>query len=157
MFEGLISKLNLFYSMQEPYARVRFAGDNDPSLFIVLMHQSLIHGENYDVVVSVDVYEFFGAEASPKFEVEDRDVLIVLAKRHDMIVASQVFEVNFGAVADGYLLLPRGGFNLLCDQNEMEGIDPEREATQPLVAANTVLPWYAGMDVEEPVRQDLDF
>jgi hypothetical protein len=109
------------------------------------MHQSLMHGEDHDVVATADLYEFFGSQASPKFEVEDRDVLVVLAKRHDMIVASQVFEVNFGAVASGYLLLPRGGYNLLCDQNELEQVECEREErpTIPVMQSCMLLPWYA--------------
>jgi len=146
MFEGLVSTLNVFYSLHEPYATIRFSGDNDPALFFVIMHQSLMYRDACDVQATVEIYEFLGDASSPKFDVEDKDVLIIVAKRHDSIVASHVYEVDFGAThQSGYLLLPRGGYNLLVEQNEqepvVESLEEEVRPTIPVMASH--LPWYA--------------
>lgn len=144
MFEGLVTTLLLFYSLNEPYATVRFSGDNDPGLLFHLIHQTTMWKES-GIEAYADLYDFLGSEASPRFDVEDKEVLIVVAKRHDRIVASGVFEVDFSMTAQGYLLAPRGGFNLLCDQNEMiepESVKEERP-TIPVMHSCMLLPWYA--------------
>ena len=112
--------LSAFYVVEHPScATVRFASDNaDPGLFLSIIHESMMLGNLDEAKICVDVYDFLGGEASPQIEVEHKDVLIVLAKRHNEIISSQVFEVDLTAVFVGYLLIPRGGFNLLCDQEE---------------------------------------
>ncbi len=116
--------LTAFYTVAHPSGvQVRFSSDapfgNDPGLLVSILHESQLCRHIYDEgSFYVDSYEFLGGESSPIIEVEDKDVLIVLVKRHDHIVASQIFEVALSAVAVGYLLIPRGGYNLLVEQSE---------------------------------------
>jgi hypothetical protein len=139
LFENILitmpTTLSAFYTVTHPScATVRFASDNaDPGLFISIIHESMMFGNEDESKLCVDVYDFLGGEASPQIEVEDKDVLIVLAKRSGKIVSSQVFEVDLSAVFVGYLFIPRGGFNLLCEQSEQlraEDLEKIQHATK---------------------------
>lgn len=113
MFEGMAVLMTAFYTIQGDYfATVRLSGENDHGLSLIVLHTS---GSNTE---ETKEYNFLGHEASPKIEVENRDMLIVLARRTGIVVASQVYEVDTTAVPQGYLLIPRGGFNILCEQDE---------------------------------------
>jgi hypothetical protein len=115
-----LTVMTAFYTVQHPsLAVVRFAADADRGLFVSIIHETMLYTYTDGCAqLAVDVDDFLGDEASPVIEVEDKDVLIVLCKRNSRIVASQIFEVDLSAVSLGYLLIPRGGFNLLCDQSE---------------------------------------
>lgn len=120
MLSAMPTTLTAFYTVAHPScATVRFSSDNaDPGLFISIIHESMMFGNIDESHLTVDVYDFVGGDASECIEVEDKDVLIVLAKRANQVVSSQVFEVDMSAVYIGYLFIPRGGFNLLCEQSE---------------------------------------
>lgn len=64
------------------------------------------------------VSHFLGNEASEKLEVEDTDNIIILVNQLGDLVAHGVYEVVTALCEQGYLLMPRGGANLLLDQCE---------------------------------------
>lgn len=64
------------------------------------------------------VSHFLGNEASEKLEVEDTDRVIILVDRLGDLVAHGVYEVCTALVEQGYLLMPRGGANILLEQCE---------------------------------------
>jgi hypothetical protein len=124
--------MTAFYVIEHPsLATVRFASCADSGLSVSIIHETLLgHYTNGQADLVVEVSGFLGDEASQAIEVEDTDVLIVLCKRNSRIVASQVFEVDTSLCAQGYLLVPRGGYNLLCDQEEQlraEDLDTMRK------------------------------
>ena len=120
MFEQLMTViLTAFYTIVHPsFATVRFAGENDLGLIVTILHQTEMKPEADEWKTCVESYDFLGDQASEKIEVEDKDTLTILAKRQDRVVASQVFEVDLKVAHLGYVLIPRGGFNLLCEQSE---------------------------------------
>lgn len=119
MFETLPVQLTAFYTVDEVTGTVRFAADNYPHLALTLIQQ----GEYRDAdgaACYVSRHMFRGDEASPKLEVQDKDVLIVLAKQYNSIIASQIFEVDLSMpYTIGMLLIPRAGYNVLCQQEFM--------------------------------------
>lgn len=135
MFESLITIMTAFYTVSHPsFATVRFQCENDLGLIVTIIHQAEMKPEVDEWKTCVESYDFLGDEASEKIEVENKDTLIILAKRHDKIMASQVFEVDMTTVSQGYLLIPKGGFNLLCNQEEQLRYDDlvamKKQATQ---------------------------
>lgn len=110
--------LTAFYRSTHPsFASVRLSADNEPGLMLTVIHRSFMI-EDGTVKLYADVYDFLGNEASPSIEVEDKDVLIVVAERQGHVVGNQVFEVDLSAIHLGYLLIPRGGYNLVYSQEE---------------------------------------
>lgn len=112
MFDAMVVLVTAFYiSLGDHLAILRLRGDNEHALDFLLLHSPYASAATSE-------YEFLGNAASPKIEVEDRDTLVLVARRKSIIVASQVFEVDTTLVEQGYLLVPRGGYNVLCDQVE---------------------------------------
>lgn len=110
--------LTAFYRSTHPsFASVRMSADNDPGLALTLIHRSFMVQDS-QVKAYADILNFLGNEASPQIEVEDKDVLIVVAERQGHVVGNQVFEVDLSAIHLGYVLIPRGGYNLVYSQEE---------------------------------------
>lgn len=124
-----------FYRSTHPsFATVRFSADNEPGLMMTVIHRSFMIDEG-SVKPYADIYDFLGNEASPSIEVEDKDVLIVVAERQGHVVGNQIFEVDLSAIHLGYLLIPRGGYNLVYSQEEqLESL----ELTRPMLSIHGV-------------------
>lgn len=90
-------------------ATLRIAGDNEASLDVTAIVARL---------ETAHVSHFKGNEASEKLYIADTDRVIILVDRLGQLEAHGVYEVCTALVEQGYLLMPRGGSNLLLDQNE---------------------------------------
>lgn len=115
MFETMPVQLTAFYTVNEIEAVVRFAGDSDASVYL-----TIIQYDSYYEQAELPSSQFRGDEASSRIAVRDGDVLVLLAKRKTAIVASQVYEVDLSMpLTTGMLLIPRAGYNVICQQEFM--------------------------------------
>lgn len=127
MFETLPVQLTAFFTVDDVIGHIRFAGETDASVYL-----TLIQYDTYYAQAELPSSQFRGDEASAKIAVQDRDVLILLAYRKGDIVASQIFEVDLDMpLTTGMLLIPRAGYNVLCEQEflteeELQGIKVNR-------------------------------
>lgn len=116
MFENMLVTITAFYSVDETAGTIRVAGESTPNLALTVIHEAVIRNDSGKATFYSAVY-FNGDGASSKIEVADRDTIIVLARQYGSIVASQVFEVDLSLpYTTGYLLIPRAGQNIICDQ-----------------------------------------
>ena len=114
MFETLPILITAYYSIGDALGIVRFAGDNDDGLLLTVIPER----------DSAATYQFRGDLSSPKMEVRDKDVFIFIARREMQIVASQIVEVDFAlAICNGCILIPRGGYNILMEQESIDRDD----------------------------------
>ena len=119
MFETLPVNLTAFYTVDEVVVTLRIVADNYPHLALTLIQQGVYHDGDGESAYSI-AFPFRGDEAGPKLEVQDKDVLIVLARTHNSIVASQVYEVDLSMpFTTGCMLIPRAGYNVICSQEFM--------------------------------------
>ncbi len=119
MFDTLPVQLTAFYTVDEVFGTLRFSADNYPHVGLSLIHSGIYHDDSGAASYSI-VHDFRGDEASLKLVVQDKDVLILLARTHHSIIAAQVYEVDLSMpFTTGMLLIPRGGYNVLCQQEFM--------------------------------------
>ena len=112
MFEAQPTLLSVAFIREGDYhARLRIRGNNDTGLQLSILHQS----------VEVSFQDIDGAATSSTIMVQDKEALVVLARRDSLIVGSGIFEVDT-SVCDsiGTLLVPRCSSNLIVDQNEID-------------------------------------
>lgn len=83
------------------------------------------------------VSHFAGNEASEPVTVYDTDRVIILVDRLGDLVAHGVYEVCTALVEQGYLLMPRGGANILleqCEQLRQEDLDSLSSEVRAMLA-----------------------
>ena len=137
MFETMQTVLTAYFTVaaSETVATLRLAGDNAPDVNLNIIHEfSPFHRQ----LLSVDpsskeaskgyavTMNFRGDDASLPFEVSDKDIIIVLARKYGSVIGSQIYEIDL-TLPCGYLLTPRGGFNILCDQEHLTAKEEDRQ------------------------------
>lgn len=130
MFETMPVSITAFFVADECEATLRITADSTRYVDI-----SIIHDSGYrdgSLCHLCNVYDFPGDGASEKVQVQDRDVLIVLAKKSDELIATETFQVDLAMVESiGKLLMPKGGYNLLVDQ---ESVSLDEMSTLPVLS-----------------------
>jgi hypothetical protein len=116
MFDTLPVSVTAFFSVDEVIGTLRFAGENYPHLALTLIHSGIYRDDSGAASFSC-VHDFRGDAASPKLAVQDKDVVILLARKLNSIIAAQVYEVDLSMpFTTGSMLIPRAGYNILCQQ-----------------------------------------
>ena len=128
MFATMQTVLTAYFTVaaSETCAKLRLTGDNDPGITITLLHEfSTFHRHVLNTPEEREkgyaiAMDFRGDEASPLIEVSDKDVLVLFVRKYGSIIGSQVYEVDLMLpFSQGYLLIPRGGYNVLVDQENI--------------------------------------
>ena len=120
MFETMPVSITAFFVADECEATLRIAADSTRYVDMSIIHDSGYRDTRPQCLSTATIYSFSGDGASPKIAVADKDIVIILAQQSDSLIATQIFEVDLSmAESTGYLLIPRGGYNLLVDQESM--------------------------------------
>ncbi len=127
MFDTMPIALAVLYRDMTSYTavlRICVVGGVDPHLTVILIHEG-------PDVTPFEVYVHELDDNDLHLAVVDKQSLTVVARRDGAIVASGVYEVCTGMNESCYVLIPRGGFNILLTQGEDKG------TTAPLAEAIT--------------------
>jgi len=97
---------------------------------------TILHESATDTIA----HEIVGTGATERIEVADGESLTFIGRSSGSIVASQLCEVDCSAIDLGYILLPKGGFNLILTQ---EGVLREDELHEEVVVTEDAAPLFA--------------
>ncbi len=106
--------VSAFYTLIDALrARLRIVSENDLALTLTVIH------EDYTTVTSQDLD---GDEASSLLEIKDKQSITLIGRRTSGIVATGVYEVDCSGPDAAYVLIPRGGYNILLDQQHLDEV-----------------------------------
>ena len=96
-----------FFALDESHA-VLTVRNETPGVFLTLIHEAQADTLTHDCI---DI------TCTEHIEVESGDTLTFIARRAGQVSATQLFEIACDVADLGFILSPRGGFNLIVHQD----------------------------------------